>query len=291
MTSVSTLRPAADNRPEPPASGTDVLVSLETGSQHRRRRQLPRPLRRLSGPVSLVAVWWSLSSIGVLSPRTLPPPGDVVLAAIELTRTGELQTALWASLQRVLVGLAIGLAAGLFIAVAAGLTRRGEDIIDSSMQILKAIPNFALVPLLIIWMGIGESPKITLVALSTAMPVYINTYGAIRGVDNRLIEAGRTLGLGRFGIVRHLVLPGSVPGFLIGLRISLTNAWLALIFAETINAKSGLGQLMSDARSWFRLDIMVLVIVVYAVLGLLSYSLVRFLEKHLLQWRHGFDGS
>jgi sulfonate transport system permease protein len=159
------------------------------------------------------------------------------------------------------------------------------------MQIMKAIPNFALVPLLIIWMGIGEAPKITLVALSTAMPIYVNTYGAIRGVDNRLIEVGRTLGLGRFGIVRHLVIPGSLPGFLIGLRISLTNAWLALIFAETINAKSGLGQLMSDARSWFRLDIMVLVIVVYAILGLLSYSVVRFLEKHLLQWRRGFEGS
>lgn len=287
-----TLTPTAATSPPPLAVPEgDELVELRTGQRHRRRWQMPRPLRRLSGPVAVVALWWLLSAIGVLSPRTLPPPGDVVWAAVDLTRTGELQSALWASLQRVLVGLAIGLTAGLLIAVAAGLTRRGEDVIDSSMQIMKAIPNFALVPLLIIWMGIGEAPKITLVALSTAMPIYVNTYGAIRGVDNRLIEVGRTLGLGRFGIVRHLVLPGSLPGFLIGLRISLTNAWLALIFAETINAKSGLGQLMSDARSWFRLDIMVLVIVVYAILGLLSYSVVRFLEKHLLQWRRGFEGS
>ena len=287
-----TLSPTAAASPSAPAvAEADGLVELRTGQRHRRRWQMPRPLRRLSGPVALVAVWWLMSAIGVLSPRTLPPPGDVVWAAVDLTRTGELQTALWASLQRVLVGLGIGLTAGLVIAVAAGLTRRGEDVIDSSMQIMKAIPNFALVPLLIIWMGIGEAPKITLVALSTAMPIYVNTYGAIRGVDNRLIEVGRTLGLGRFGIVRHLVIPGSLPGFLIGLRISLTNAWLALIFAETINAKSGLGQLMSDARSWFRLDIMVLVIVVYAILGLLSYSVVRFLEKHLLQWRRGFEGS
>jgi sulfonate transport system permease protein len=291
MTLVALGPTAATSPPEPAPSEWDGLVELRTGQRHRRRWQVPRPLRRLSGPVALVAVWWLLSAIGVLSPRTLPPPGDVVWAAVDLTRTGELQTALWASLQRVLVGLAIGLTAGLVIAVAAGLTRRGEDVIDSSMQIMKAIPNFALVPLLIIWMGIGEAPKITLVALSTAMPIYVNTYGAIRGVDNRLIEVGRTLGLGRFGIVRHLVVPGSLPGFLIGLRISLTNAWLALIFAETINAKSGLGQLMSDARSWFRLDIMVLVIVVYAILGLLSYSVVRFLEKHLLQWRRGFEGS
>ena len=291
MTLVALGPTAATSPPEPPSSEWAGLVELRTGQRHRRRWQVPRPLRRLSGPVALVAVWWLLSAIGVLSPRTLPPPGDVVWAAVDLTRTGELQTALWASLQRVLVGLAIGLTAGLVIAVAAGLTRRGEDVIDSSMQIMKAIPNFALVPLLIIWMGIGEAPKITLVALSTAMPIYVNTYGAIRGVDNRLIEVGRTLGLGRFGIVRHLVVPGSLPGFLIGLRISLTNAWLALIFAETINAKSGLGQLMSDARSWFRLDIMVLVIVVYAILGLLSYSVVRFLEKHLLQWRRGFEGS
>lgn len=159
------------------------------------------------------------------------------------------------------------------------------------MQVLKSIPNFTLVPLLIVWMGIDNAPKITLITLSTLMPIYINTYGAIRNVDARLVETASTLGLDRWAQVRHIILPGSLPGFLVGLRISLTSAWLALVFAETINAQRGLGTLMSDARSWWQLDIMVLVITIYAVLGLSSYAFVRSLERRLLAWRRGFEGS
>jgi len=147
------------------------------------------------------------------------------------------------------------------------------------------------VPLLIIWMGIDNAPKITLIVLSVSMPIYINTYSAIRNVDSRLIESARTLGLNSWERTRHIVLPGALPGFLVGLRIALTSAWLALVFAETINAREGLGALMSDARAWWQLDVMVLVIAIYAVLGLLSYAFVRFLERKLLAWRRGFTGD
>src|SRR5262249_30980768 len=151
-------------------------------------------------------------------------------------------------------------------------------------------PNFALVGLLILWMGIGEEPKITLIALSTMMPIYMNLYGAIRNVDGRIVEAGRTLGLGRFGQIRPVILPGSLPGFPVGLRICLASAWLALIFAETIAAPTGIGRLMKDAQDHFRLDVMVLILVIYAVFGLLSYSFVRLLERRLLAWRFAFSG-
>ena len=257
----------------------------------RRRLQVPEEIGRLYGPLGLLVVWSILCATHVLGPRVFPPPWDVVTAGIRLTATGELPVHLWASLQRVLAGVALGLVIGVVLATVSGTLKRFEHSIDSVMQVFKAIPNFTLVPLFIIWMGIDDAPKITLITLAVCMPIYINTYSAIRNVDSRLIESAITLGLGYWRRVWHIVLPGSLPGFLVGLRISLTNAWLALVFAETINAKHGLGTLMSDARTWWQLDIMVLVITIYAVLGLLSYSFVRFLERHLLAWRRGYQGE
>ncbi|MGI6246891.1 MAG: ABC transporter permease [Pseudochelatococcus sp.] len=278
-------------------NGTDgrvlrgAVVDIGALSARRRQPRVPQEVRRLYGPLGLLAIWALLSATQVLGPRVFPAPWEVVRAGIELTRDGVLQEHLGASLQRALVGLACGLAVGLALAVVAGTATRFEDTIDSVMQILKAIPNFTLVPLFIIWFGIQETPKLLLITLSVCMPIYINTYGAIRNVDSRLIESARTLGLGHWQRVRHIVLPGSLPGFLVGLRMSLTNAWLALVFAETINARYGLGTLMSEARSWWQLDIMVLVITIYAVLGLLGYAFVRYLERTLLSWRRGYLGE
>lgn len=267
------------------------LRPIPLGARPRRYLRSPGPIRRLSGPVLLILIWWLLTGTGLVAATTFPTIPDVARVGSDLVSSGELQGALWTSLRRVLIGLGIGLGSGLLLALLAGSTRLGEDVIDSGMQVLKAIPTFALVPLLIIWLGIYESPKIALVALATSWPIYFNTFGAIRGVDQRLVDAARTLGLGRLGLVRHVVLPGSVPGFLVGLRISLANAWLALVIAEEINTDSGLGRLLSDSRMIGRIDAIVLVIVVYALLGLLSYGVVKALEWRLLQWRQGFDGS
>ncbi len=267
------------------------LRRLVTGRTERSRTRVPRPLRRLCGPLLLVLVWWLLTASNSVSPTSFPRISDVLDIGITMIRSGELPSALWASASRVLIGLGLGVCIGVILAVAAGFSRRGEDLIDSTMQVLKAIPSFSLVPLLIIWLGIYEGPKIVLIALSAGMPIYINTYGGIRNVDARLVEAGHTLGLGRAALVRHIVMPGAVPGFLVGLRVSLANAWLALVVAEQINANNGLGKLLSDARSSYRLDVIVLVVVVYAILGLLSYSFVRFLERWLLQWRRGYQGA
>jgi sulfonate transport system permease protein len=267
------------------------LRRLVTGRAGRRRTIVPRWLRRLSGPAALVLLWWALTASGKVSPSSFPRPSDVVDVGIKMIRSGELTSALRASLKRVLMGLSIGVFAGAAIATLAGLTRRGEDIIDSTMQLFKAIPAFALVPLFIIWFGIYEAPKVALIAWATSLPIYINMYGAIRNVDAQLVDLAHTLGLGRRGLVRHIIIPGAVPGFLTGLRFSMASAWLALIVAEQINANNGLGRLLAEARSWYRLDILVMVIVVYGVLGLTSYAFVRFLERRLLRWRRGFQGE
>ncbi|MFG2147024.1 ABC transporter permease [Streptomyces sp. NPDC048696] len=159
------------------------------------------------------------------------------------------------------------------------------------MQVLRALPVLGLLPLVIIWFGVGEAPKIALVAFGTAFPVYVNTYTAIRGVDNRLVESGRTVGLGHFGLVRHVILPGAVPGFLVGLRFALTGAWLIMIVAERLNATDGIGYLMNQAQSWYRTDIIVLGLLIYGVLGLAADGIVRLLERRLLVWRRGFEGG
>lgn len=280
------------HRPRQPGTLVGPVVDLGSGARPPRRRfTVPREIRQLYGPLGLLAIWSLLSAAGVFGPRVFPAPWSVVAAGIDLTRSGVLQEHLWASLKRVIAGLSLGLAIGLALALIAGTIRRFEDTIDSTMQVFKAIPNFTLVPLLVIWMGIHEAPKVTLIVLSVSVPIYINTFGAIRNVDAKLIESARTLGLGHWQRVVHIVLPGALPGFLVSLRIALTNAWLALVFAETINARQGLGALMSDARSWWQLDVMVLVITIYAILGLLSYAFVRFLERRLLVWRRGYQGE
>jgi sulfonate transport system permease protein len=190
----------------------------------------------------------------------------------------------------VLEGTALGVVLGTAIAVLAGLSRLGEDLIDSTMQVFKAVPNFALTPLLIIWMGIGEGPKILLITLGVTIAIYINTYSGIRGVDAQLVEVAHILGAKRGPLIRQVILPGAMPGFLVGLRLGLSSAWLSLIFAETINTTQGIGFLMSRAQTLLQFDVSVLILIIYAVFGLLSYALVRLLERRLLSWRNGFQG-
>lgn len=293
-------RPAGGpGRPRPRGAAPRQPAALEGGLEDLSQPAGPRPravvvpreVRRLYGPVGLLLLWTGLAAAGLIGTRIFPPPWEVLSAAVTLTRNGQLQENLLASLQRVALGASLGLGIGLMLAVVSGTLRRLEDIVDSLMQILDAVPNFTLVPLLIIWAGINEVPKVTLITLSVLMPIYINTYGGIRNVDQRLIEVARTLGLGYWRQVRHIVLPGALPNFFVGLRVALTNAWTALVFAETINSQKGLGALMSDARSWWQLDIMVLVIVIYAGLGLTTYTFVRLLERSVLSWRRGFQGT
>ena len=262
-----------------------------TATPTRRSTGVPRWLRRLSGPALILLAWWVATAVGLFDARVLPSPGEVWDAAVELTRSGKLPDAFWSSFKRVFWGTLYGVSAGVAIAVVAGITRRGDDLLDPTMQIVKAVPKYALVPLFIIWLGVGESSKVLLIALATATPVYVNTYSAIRAVDQRLVDAARSFGLSSAGLVRHVVLPGSLPGFFSGLRISMANAWLALIVAEQINASSGLGQLTFEARSFTRTDWIMVVVVVYAILGLLSLGLVRLLERRFLQWREGFQGE
>jgi sulfonate transport system permease protein len=251
--------------------------------------RLPRAaLARAVSPLAVLVLWQLASASGLLSERLLPAPATVAATGAELLRDGTLADAVGVSVQRAALGFLIGAVAGAGLALAAGLSRLGENAVDPIMQMLRALPHFGLIPLFILWFGIGESPKVALVALGVAFPLYLNTFAGIRGVDGRLAEVAHTLRLGRFALIRHVVLPGALPQTLVGLRQSLGIAWLALIVAEQVNASSGLGYMINNAREFLRTDVVVLGLVVYAALGLLTDSLVRLLERRALAWRKGF---
>jgi len=255
-----------------------------------RAARLGRGWRRWISPIAIVLLWELASKAGWLDPGTLAPPSDVISAARELLANGELQHHLWVSLGRVVKGLTLGVAAGTALALLAGLSRLGEDLIDPPVQMIRTVPVLALTPLFILWFGIGESTKVLLIALGTTFPVYLNTFAGIRGIDTRLIDAARTLGLGRTAIIRQVILPGALPGFLTGLRYSAGIAWLVLVVSEQINTTAGIGYLVTEARGAFRTDVIVMCLVIYGLLGLLTDFAVRTIERRALAWRPTFVG-
>lgn len=237
------------------------------------------------GPALLLVAWIVTSATGVLDPKTLSAPWTVVTTAWELIGDGRLQSNLWTSIQRALIGGVIGVVLGLVLALAAGLSRIGEALIDGPVQIKRSIPTLALMPLAILWFGIGEEMKILLIALSVFVPVYINTYSALRGIDARYVELAETLDLSRAQFVRRIALPGALPGFFTGLRLAVTISWLALVVVEQVNASSGIGYLMYQARNYGMTEIIIVGLVVYAILGFGSDLLVRAAERKALAWR------
>ncbi|MEV0909967.1 ABC transporter permease [Streptomyces hokutonensis] len=262
------------------------LVPLVPASS--RRTRLPRRLRRTTGPLVLLALWQLLSSTGVLTSDVLASPGRIAHVGRDLIDSGSLTSAMATSLQRVAIGLLLGTVVGTGLALVSGLFRIGEDLVDAPVQMLRTVPFVGLIPLFIIWFGIGEAPKVAIITLGVTFPLYLNVYAGIRGVDSQLIEAGESLGLSRRGLVRHVVLPGALPNAMTGLRYSLGIAWLALVFAEQINADAGIGFLMVQARDFLHTDVIVVCLIVYAFLGLLADFVVRTLERLLLQWRPTF---
>jgi len=284
-----TAHPLEASTPAGAARSRQLPVERLTSSADRRRRlRVPRPVARLGGVVVVLAVWQLAAVTGRLPRTFLGSPVDVARAAGHLVADGELPAAIGASLQRVGVGLVLGLVVGVVLALVSGLSRIGEDLVDAPVQMLRTVPFAGIVPLLIIWLGVGELPKVVLIALGVTFPVYINLSAGIRQVDPGLVEAGRTLGLGRLGLVRHVVVGAALPQLLVGVRIALGVAWLALVFAEQISATSGIGYLMTSAQELLQTDTIVVCLVVYALLGLLADLVVRVLERVLLPWRRSF---
>jgi sulfonate transport system permease protein len=240
-------------------------------------------------PLALLALWQITTKAGILSTRILPAPTDVYYATLELMKTGELFHHVWVSLWRASIGFLIGGSIGFTLGLFNGLFRTTELLFDTSIQMLRNIPHLALIPLVILWFGIGEEAKIFLVSLGVLFPVYLNTYHGIKSVDKGLIEMGRMYGLKGFPLFVHIIFPGALSSILVGIRFSLGIMWITLIVAETISSTSGIGYMAMNAREFMQMDIIVLSILLYAFLGKFSDVVARFFERRWLKWHPSYE--
>jgi sulfonate transport system permease protein len=240
-------------------------------------------------PLGIVAVWQIAASTGYLSTRILPAPSAVVAAGWRLLLNGELLQNMWVSFWRAGVGFIVGGAVGFAFGLANGLSDRSERVFDSTLQMIRNIPHLALIPLVILWFGIDETAKIFLVALGVFFPIYINTLHGIRTVDPQLIEMGGVYGMSPGELFWRIILPGALPSIFVGVRFALGVMWLTLIVAETIAASSGIGYMAMQAREFLLVDVVVLSILIYALLGKLADSAARLLERVCLKWHPAFQ--
>jgi sulfonate transport system permease protein len=248
-------------------------------------RDLTRGAMPWIAPLGLLAGWELASRTGLLPAILLPAPLDVLRAAIMATERDRLLTHVGVSALRAAAGLLIGASLGLLFGLATGLSRKLQLLLDTPLQMLRAVPPLSLVPLVILWFGLGETAKLFIVAVAVVFPVYLNTFHGVRSVDPQLIEMARMYRVSGLALYREIILPGALPSILVGLRFALGLSWLVLIVAETIGATQGLGYVAMNAREFMQMDVLVLTIVLWALLGKLADLLARQLEQRLLPWQ------
>lgn len=241
-------------------------------------------------PAALLIGWQALGHYDRISPLLFPTPYTIAEAFISLAASGSLAEHLQISLARALTGFALGGGLGLLLGLAVGLFRRAERVLDPTVQMIRMVPSLAIVPLFILWFGIGEESKVLLIAKSAFFPLYINTFLGIRNVDNKLFEVAKVLGFSRLKLVTRLVIPAALPNVLLGVRLSVGLSWLGLVVAELIASTSGIGYLMSDARQFSDTPVVFVGILIFAAVGKLSDSLVRLAERRLLRWQDSYKG-
>ena len=269
---------------------------LDGGPQADERVVLRRlgPGRRIRGafwigPLLLLAVWAVGSATGAISPTVLTAPWDVLAEFKRQWVDNDLLGNITTSLRRAVIGLVLGVAAGLVLAIVSGLSRIGESLVDGPIQIKRSIPTLALIPLFVAWFGIGEPMKITTIALISFLPIYIHTHNALRSIDGRYAELAETVGVGRGRFVRQVVLPGALPGFLLGMRFAVTSALLGLVVVEQYNSQAGIGYLMTLAQQYGQTSVIVVGLVIYGLFGFLADGAVRLIARKVLTWRHTLE--
>lgn len=279
-----------DQRALAPADTRDALDAAR-GSRRRAevgaRHAWDRPAVRIAGgfllPVVILITWQVVTTTGMVEPYRLPAPATVFTAGVELAERGALWTHIAISVQRVLLGFAIGSVIGLAAAGIVGLSRIGDVLLSPTLAAVRAVPSLAWVPLLILWMQIGEESKVTLIAIGAFFPVYTTVASALRHVDPLLVEAGRSFSLSGWSLFRAVQLPAVVPSVIAGLRLALAQAWLFLVAAELIASSMGLGFLLTDSQSNGRVDRILLSIVLLALLGTITNGVLALAEKYLLR--------
>ena len=260
------------------------LVSLSVGEGGKRSRRGSLALR-LAVPVSIFVAWWILTVTNVIEPTTLSTLGATWDAFVLLLLHQDLIGDVGVSIRRALLGLALGAGVGLILGIIVGLYRLGEELLDSSLQMLRTVPYPALIFLFIVWFGVGEASHVLLIGLATLFPMYLNTFNGVRNVDRRVVEAARSLGVDGWQLIRRVVVPLAMPSIMTGLRFSAGISVIALVFTESIGASQVIGYLVSQANSLQQIPVLVVCIIIYALIGITADISVRILERYTMPWR------
>jgi sulfonate transport system permease protein len=267
--------------------------------------ELPNPIKKTSSwsarlpssrallpfviPIGVVVLWQLASSAGWINTRLMPAPVQVAAAFWEKLSNGELLVNIYASAVRAISGLLVGGSIGFLLGLANGVSRLSHSLTDTTLQMLRTIPNLALIPLVILWFGIGEEAKLFLTALGVFFPLYLNTLHGVKNVDPQLLEMGRVYGMSRWTLFRKVIFPGALPSIFVGLRFSLGIMWLTLIVAESMAASSGIGHMANSAREFMMTDVVILALVIYALLGKLADVIAQTLERITLSWNPAYQ--
>jgi sulfonate transport system permease protein len=239
-------------------------------------------------PFAIIALWQLGCSVGWISSRIMPSPADVARAFWTTTISGQLPEDVLVSAARAFAGLLVGGTIGFLLGIANGVSKLSEQLTDTTLQMLRTIPHLAMIPLVILWFGIGEESKLFLTSLGVLFPVYLNTYHGVRNVDRDLIEMGKVYGMSGWTLFRKVIFPGALPSIFVGLRYALGIMWLTLIVSESIAASAGIGHMANNAREFMMTDVVVLALVIYAVLGKLADVVARALERQTLKWNPAY---
>jgi sulfonate transport system permease protein len=265
-----------------------LIISRRFGSK---RFAVPRLLKGLIVPVILLVLWEMLVRLEIVPPNLLPSPTVVLQTILDMARSGHLVRHMGTTLYRVTLGFLIGTLAATVLGALTGYSRNAHAYLDPLLQALRNIPSIAWVPLFILWLGIHESSKVTLIAVGCFFPIYLNLMSGIQGVDCKLVEVGNIYRLNKIQLVYRVFFPATLPAYLIGLRSGLCLGWMFVVAAELMGASQGLGFLLVDGQTTGRPAVIIASIVLFAILGKLTDSGLAIANKRLLHWQNVYGNG
>lgn len=269
----------------------DIQTAPKKGQRLISRVQLQKLVLGSILPLGLLIIWEFAGRRAYLNPLLLPMPSDIFREFIYLLKHGDLlghlQISTWRSLSGFVMGGGVGLLAGIIV----GFSYQSEKLLNPSIQLLRMLPHLAIAPLFILWFGFGETSKLLLIAKGSFFPLYVNTFLGIRSIDRKLFEVAKVLHFNRWNLITKLIIPSALPNIFLGIRLSLGIAWVGLVVAEMMGSTSGIGFLINDARAMAMISTVFVGIIIFAVLGKVSDSLILFIERKCLRWQQNFKGG